>query len=78
MISSFSNDFRKSLKKREREMPSFEKALTPETFWYTDPSFLDFEKEAVFKKSWQFAGRVDQLVEKGDYFSGELFHLYSR
>ncbi len=75
MIPELTENYREALKKRQREMPSFEKAITPEVFWYTDPNFFTFEKEAVFKKTWQFVGRVDQLTKKGDYISGELLGL---
>ena len=75
MVVELAENHKVALKKRQREMPSFEEAITPEVFWYTDPAFFNFEKEAVFKKSWQFVGRVDQLLHKGDYFSGELLGL---
>jgi len=33
-----------------------EKALTPPSSWYTDPSFFDFELHRVFYKGWQAVG----------------------
>ncbi|MBG09100.1 MAG: hypothetical protein CME68_10105 [Halobacteriovoraceae bacterium] len=75
MMLELAEKYREALKKREKEMPSFDKAITPEVFWYTDPTFFNFEKESVFKKSWQYVGRLDQLVQKGDYFSGEFLGL---
>ena len=75
MTPYLADNFKKSLKKREKEMSSFDKALTPEAFWYTEPSFFAFEKETIFKQSWQFVGRMDELVEKGDFFSGEQLGL---
>ena len=48
MTPYLADNFKKSLKKREKEMSSFDKALTPEAFWYTEPSFFAFEKETIF------------------------------
>lgn len=33
-----------------------EKAATPPSSWYTDPSFFDFELHRVFYKGWQAVG----------------------
>ena len=74
-MAKLAENYRMALKKRQSEMPSFDRAITPEVFWYTDPHFFTFEKEAIFKKNWQFVGRVDQLAQIGDYFSGELLGL---
>lgn len=35
---------------------------------YRDPDFFEREKEAIFKRTWQFAGRVEQIPEPGDFF----------
>ena len=40
--------------------------------WYTDPRILELELRTVFRRSWQYAGRLDQLRSPGDYISGEL------
>ena len=60
---------------RKRKELSLEEATSPEAFWYTDDAFFQFERDSVFKKSWQYVGRSDQLIKKGDYFSGDLFGL---
>jgi len=36
---------------------------------YVSPSFLEFERRAVFERSWLGLGRVDQIPEPGDYFT---------
>lgn len=35
--------------------------------WYTDPDVLRLEQERIFRRSWQYAGRADQVEEPGDY-----------
>ena len=40
--------------------------------WYTDPRVLDLELATVFRRSWQVAGRVEQVRTPGDYIAGEL------
>ena len=49
-----------------------ERASTIPAPWYTDPRVLELELRTVFRRSWQFAGRVDQLRAPGDYVSCEL------
>ena len=42
-----------------------ERAWTPPASWYTHRSFLDHERGAVFRRSWLFACRADQVREPG-------------
>jgi phenylpropionate dioxygenase-like ring-hydroxylating dioxygenase large terminal subunit len=37
--------------------------------WYGDPAVLSLEQERIFARSWQYAGRADQVEERGDYFA---------
>ncbi|MHC8507860.1 MAG: aromatic ring-hydroxylating oxygenase subunit alpha [Rhodospirillales bacterium] len=37
--------------------------------YYTDPKVFAREKEAVFFKTWQFAGHAADIAEAGDYFT---------
>ncbi len=37
-----------------------------------DPEFYELEKEAVFRRSWLYAGRIEQLPRRGTYFTKEL------
>ena len=37
--------------------------------WYTDPAFLDAEKETVFWRTWQPVGRMADVQRPGDYFT---------
>ena len=47
-------------------------ALTPPASWYTEPGFLDLERETVFRGSWQYAGRSSLLQRPGDFFTGNF------
>jgi phenylpropionate dioxygenase-like ring-hydroxylating dioxygenase large terminal subunit len=38
-------------------------------FFYTSPAFFEFEREAVFARSWVCVARTDQLSEPGDCLS---------
>ncbi len=40
-----------------------------------DPEFFELEKEAVFRRSWLYAGRVDELPRRGSYLTKELTFL---
>jgi phenylpropionate dioxygenase-like ring-hydroxylating dioxygenase large terminal subunit len=40
-----------------------------------DPAFFELEKEAVFRRSWLYMGRAEQLPRKGSYFTKELQFL---
>lgn len=39
---------------------------------YTDPAVFRAEKEAIFFKSWQFAGHVEQVAKPGDYITQQI------
>ncbi len=39
---------------------------------YFDPDFFEFEKKAVFARSWICVGRTEQIPGKGDYFTPEV------
>ncbi len=40
--------------------------------FYTDESVFELEKEAIFYKSWWYAGHVSQLQNTGDYLTTEI------
>ena len=40
--------------------------------WYTDPAFLEHEKERIFWKTWQPVGRLEMVARPGDYFACEV------
>jgi choline monooxygenase len=49
-----------------------EKASTIPSPWYFDARIARLENERVFAHAWQVAGRVDQVREKGQFFTAEL------
>ncbi len=55
----------------DRQAPLAEARTIPSAC-YTDPRFLDLERDAVFARSWQVVGRMDQLAEPGRYVTAEL------
>jgi choline monooxygenase len=40
--------------------------------WYFDPRVAQLEQQSVFVATWQVAGRVDQVREKGQFFTADL------
>lgn len=49
--------------------PRLEHANTLPSRYYTDPACLDLENRAVFGRSWQLAGRSEQVRDAGQYFT---------
>jgi choline monooxygenase len=39
--------------------------------WYSDPAVLRLERERVFRRTWQYAGRADQVSGPGSFFTGD-------
>ena len=48
------------------------RAATMPARWYTDPRFLELEKERIFWKTWQPVGRVEDVRRPGDFFACEV------
>ncbi len=40
--------------------------------WYADPAVLRLERERIFRRAWQYAGRLDQVAEPGAFFTCDL------
>lgn len=40
--------------------------------WYSDPAVLQLERERIFRRTWQYAGRADQVAEPGAFFTCDL------
>ena len=47
-------------------------ASTIPASWYTDAPFFELEKQTVFARSWQFAARVEQLNNPGNYVTTDI------
>lgn len=52
-----------------------ERASTPPASWYTEPAFDALERNAVFRRSWQFAARTDAVSSPGQYVAGRVAGL---
>jgi phenylpropionate dioxygenase-like ring-hydroxylating dioxygenase large terminal subunit len=37
--------------------------------WYTDAAVLDVEERRIFRRSWHYAGRTDDVAETGSFFA---------
>jgi choline monooxygenase len=55
----------------DRNAP-LEQAFALPAPWYTDARVLDLELQTVFRRNWQYGGRLDQLRAPGNYFACEL------
>jgi phenylpropionate dioxygenase-like ring-hydroxylating dioxygenase large terminal subunit len=53
------------------QSPLAEAATIP-AVWYTDPRIYDLELQTVFSHSWQFAARLDQLKNPGDFVTCDI------
>ncbi|PHS02863.1 MAG: hypothetical protein COA78_20190 [Blastopirellula sp.] len=51
---------------------TIEESIKPPHTWYTSERFLEQEKFEVFEKEWLAVGRVDQVTQTGNYFTGEV------
>jgi choline monooxygenase len=49
-----------------------EKAFTIPAPWYFDQRIADLERSSVFGSTWQPVGRVDQVREKGGFFTADV------
>jgi choline monooxygenase len=49
-----------------------DKAWTIPSPWYFEPRIAELENEVVFGKTWQIAGRMDQVRGQGDFFTAEV------
>ena len=40
--------------------------------WYSDPAVLRLERDRIFRRTWQYAGRAEQVAEPGAFFTCDL------
>jgi len=52
--------------------PRLEYASTLPSRYYFDPAVLDAEQRSVFSKTWQLAGRAEQVREAGQYLTATI------
>lgn len=48
-------------------------AETLPAWCYTSPEFYEEEVKQIFRKTWNFVGRADEIPSAGDYFTVDLF-----
>jgi choline monooxygenase len=65
------SDLHRIIESYDPDAPLAEASTIPAT-WYTNERIFDLETQAVFGRSWQFAARVDQLQEPGDFVTTEI------
>ena len=49
-----------------------DRGLALPTAWYTDPAIAELEQQRIFRHSWQYVGRTDQVQEVGDYVTAQV------
>src|SRR5437868_5732410 len=49
--------------------PTLERASTIPARYYNDPSIVDDENRSLFARTWQLAGRAEQVAEVGQFFT---------
>ena len=54
------------------ECSPLEEAFTIPASWYTDAGVAGLEGAAVFGRTWQVIGRVDQVAAPGQFFTAEI------
>ena len=47
-----------------------DRGLSLPASWYTDPTIAALEQVRIFRRTWQYVGRTDQVAAVGDYFTG--------
>jgi choline monooxygenase len=56
-----------------RVMPAdLEHATALDPYFYTDPEWAAFEREHIFRKSWQYVAHIGELAAKGDHVVAEI------
>jgi choline monooxygenase len=43
--------------------------------WYSDPAVLALERDRIFARTWQYAGRTEQLSRPGSFFASRAAHV---
>lgn len=49
--------------------PAALRAITLPWSWYSDPDVARLERDRIFRRSWQYAGRVDELTAPSSYLA---------
>jgi choline monooxygenase len=49
-----------------------DRGLSLPASWFTDPAIYALERERIFRHTWQYVGRTEQVAEVGDYFTATV------
>src|SRR5437870_1905692 len=49
-----------------------ERARTIPATWYFNPLLAERERAAIFGKTWQVVGRIEQVAKPGDYLTANI------
>src|SRR3954462_13933244 len=49
-----------------------DRGLSLPAAWFTDPAIAALEHDRIFRRTWQYVGRLDQVANVGDYFTAEV------
>src|SRR5262245_55259546 len=60
------------LQPRFHDTLPLERARTVPSLCYLDPAVSAAERERIFARCWQAAGRLDQVARPGDFFTIDL------
>ena len=52
-----------------------EEGWTLPAAWYSDPAILTLERERIFSRTWQYAGRADQVEVAGSFLAVQIGHV---
>ena len=52
--------------------PNIANAATIPARLYTDPVYLELEREKIFARTWQLVGRTEQVAESGQFFTTDV------
>ena len=50
-------------------LAAVERGETLPARWYTDPAIFTDERQAIFRRSWQYVGLIEQVAQPGDFFT---------
>lgn len=61
-----------AISRRDLKIVPIERADTIPASWYTNPEISEFEKEAIFARTWQNIGHLGTLQKSGDHIVGSV------
>jgi choline monooxygenase len=55
--------------------PDIATAETIPASWYTDPAMLERERSAIFRRTWQYAGALDDVTAEGSFAAVDVLGI---